>query len=511
MRSKKVLINTFAGILNELVTIICGFIVPRLILSSFGSQYNGITSSVTQFLGCISLFKSSIAGVTKAALYKPLAEDNMDRISSILKATENFLRKVVMIYAAAVVVFAAVYPFMISTDFDWLFTFTLVLILGINTFVQFFFGLTYQYLLQADQKQGVLAVIHVVSTVANTCVAALLIRLGCTIHMVKLGSAMAFSLIPLLINLYVCKNYRINRKAKADNIAINQRWDAFGHAMATFVHNNTDIVVLTMFSTLLEISVYTVYALVCNGLKTLFKTLTNSIGAVLGNMLAKNEMDKLKQSIDLFEYICVLGGTSLFSVAGIMMIPFVSVYTRGISDTNYIRPVFSFLIVLSTALFCFRIPYQTMVEVAGHYKQTKSASYIEAIGNIVISIAFVKWFGLIGVMVGTLFATLFRTVMYVLYLRNHIINRNLLLFIKQILLSIAICSCSALISFRMGLVRAAGYLDFFINTGICMVVCGAVTIIISLFFCREQFFGVLHIFRRMIEGRRAGKKLGGLK
>ena len=55
MRTKKAVINTMTSIIAEIVSIICGLILPRLILGAFGSSYNGITSSITQFLSCIGL------------------------------------------------------------------------------------------------------------------------------------------------------------------------------------------------------------------------------------------------------------------------------------------------------------------------------------------------------------------------------------------------------------------------------------------------------------------------
>ena len=150
MRSRKALISTLSGISYELVSAICGFIVPRLILGAFGSAYNGITSSITQFLSCVVLFKTSIAGVTRAALYKPLSEKNERDISGIFNATQQFMRKIALIYAVNTVVFSAVYPFLVQEEFSWGFSASLVLVMGLSHFVQYYFGMTWQILLEAD-------------------------------------------------------------------------------------------------------------------------------------------------------------------------------------------------------------------------------------------------------------------------------------------------------------------------------------------------------------------------
>ena len=65
--------NVITTIFYQLVTVAYGLIVPRLVLSSFGSEVNGLTSSLSQFLNYIILQEGGLSGVIMAALYKPLA------------------------------------------------------------------------------------------------------------------------------------------------------------------------------------------------------------------------------------------------------------------------------------------------------------------------------------------------------------------------------------------------------------------------------------------------------
>lgn len=130
MRSKKALINSISSLLSQLVTIICGFVLPRLILSQFGSSYNGITSSITQFLNCVILLRAGVGGVTRAALYKPLADGDNNQISGIVNATQQFMKKVSAIFSILLLAFAIVYPLMVLDEFDYWFSFSLVIILG---------------------------------------------------------------------------------------------------------------------------------------------------------------------------------------------------------------------------------------------------------------------------------------------------------------------------------------------------------------------------------------------
>ena len=210
MRTKKAVINTMTSIMAEVVSIICGLILPRLILGAFGSSYNGITSSITQFLSCIVLLRAGVGSVTRAALYNPLSKKDKSEISGIVNATAIFMKKVALIYVGALIVFACVYPFLVRNSFSWIFSATLVLIIGSSTFVDNYFGIAYQMLLQADQKNYVNTIPQIVTTILNTIVAAVLIHCGAGIHLVKLGSAIVYFIRPLFLSYYVKKKYEID-------------------------------------------------------------------------------------------------------------------------------------------------------------------------------------------------------------------------------------------------------------------------------------------------------------
>ena len=73
MRQKKLILNTSMSLILQLVTIICGFILPKMIMTTYGSNVNGMISSIAQFLSVITFLEFGIGAVIQASLYKPLA------------------------------------------------------------------------------------------------------------------------------------------------------------------------------------------------------------------------------------------------------------------------------------------------------------------------------------------------------------------------------------------------------------------------------------------------------
>ena len=73
MKKKNIaLLNTITSLILQVLTLINGFIIPRIILVYFGSEVNGLVSSLTKFLSYIALLEGGVTGVVMANLYKPL-------------------------------------------------------------------------------------------------------------------------------------------------------------------------------------------------------------------------------------------------------------------------------------------------------------------------------------------------------------------------------------------------------------------------------------------------------
>lgn len=465
MRQSRIGINIATSLLQQAVAVVCGFIVPRLILGAYGAAYHGIVNSVSQFLSCVTLLRAGIGGVTRAALYRSLAENDLEKTSAIVKATEQFMRKIALIFSGALLVFAAVYPFLVKEEFDWLFSFSLVLILGISTVVQYYFGITNQFLLHTDQRLYISNLWQTVATILNTLLTVFLIRAGCGIHIAKLGSAVAFSLTPIMLFVYVRRRYSLRRDVAPDYGALQQRWDAFAHQLAAFIHSNTDIMVLTVFTNMKQVSVYSVYSAVVGSLSGLIASAANAVEASLGRILVGENRAALRERVDVYELLMHIIGTIIFSCAAILIVPFVMVYTAGVQDVNYNQPAMGYLMCLAYWLTVIRLPYQNVIEAAGHFKETKGIAIAEAVLNVGLSCVLVAACGTVGVVIGTVVAMAYRTVCYAIYASKKLLGQNILCFVKRLLVSIlalaAIFAPIFLFHMEEKLLQAAtGYLEW---------------------------------------------------
>ena len=122
------------------------------------------------------------------------------------------------------------------------------------------------------------------------------------IQTIKAVGTIILIISPLYYYYYMKKKYYIDKKEKVNNDLLKQRWDGFAHQISSFIHNNTDIAVLTVFSNMGEVSVYSVYTLVTSGIKSVLGILTSSISATFGNIYGSGEKEKLKKQFEIFDY-----------------------------------------------------------------------------------------------------------------------------------------------------------------------------------------------------------------
>lgn len=430
-RSKKLILNTSTSILMQFVSLVCAFILPRLILGQFGSEVNGLTNSIAQFLSIISFLELGVGAVIQSALYKPLSEKNDKKTSEIIVSGSKFFRNIAFILTGYVMLLVFFYPLLIKRDFGWAFTASLIGAMCIGSFAQYYFGIIDSLLLNSDQKGYIQYSIQIIFLILNTICCYVLIKLNASIQLVKFVSSLIFLVKPVLIRMYINKNYNINRKIKPKEEPIEQKWNGIAQHVAAVILDGTDTIVLTIFSTLSNVSVYSVYYMVVSGVKRLFMSSVGGVQALLGEMIAKDEKEKIYDFFSIVEFAMHTAVTYIFTCTGILIVPFVKIYTKGITDVDYIQPLFALLIVCANAGHCLRLPYNIAILASGHYKQTQSNYIIAAILNIVISILTVHFLGLIGVAIGTLVAMLYQTIWMAVYDSKNIINWPIKNFIKQ--------------------------------------------------------------------------------
>ena len=415
-------LNVLTTLMKQVIATVCGIVLPRVLIGAFGSMVYGATTSIAQFLSYISLLEGGIGRVARGALYEPLAKGDKVQVSRIHRAIRSFFLKIAGIFLIYTLIIALFYHDIADvTFFDRTFTFGLVIAISLSTMANYLGGISDLTLMNADQKQYLTNTVMTVTNILNMLLVAILVRSGANILVVKLATALIFVTRRIFYTGYVRHHYRLP-KVSSDGYKLEQRWTGMGQHLAFFLHTNTDIVLLTLFADLELVAVYSVYYLVVRSIWDISSSFSGGMEAAFGELIAKKRYDALHRSYRKYGMMLTLVALVLFGCTGVLIVPFVRLYTAGITDANYIQPLFALLLLLAEAMNCLVLPYTTLPISANQLKQSRWGSYGEAIINVGLSLVLIQWNPLLGVAIGTLTATVYKSLFYMGYTAKHILN-----------------------------------------------------------------------------------------
>ena len=306
---------------------------------------------------------------------------------------------------------------------------------------------------------------------------------------------------------YVKKKYKyISYKEKPDYQSMNKRWDALFLQVLTAIQNGAAVVITTIFTNLTTVSVYSIYNMVMHGVNGVLQIFTTGLSASFGDVIARKEENTLKKSYREFEFSYYSIITVVYSVSMVMLLPFVKIYTTGITDANYILPLISFLMVLNGLLYNIKTPQGMLVISAGLYKETRIQTITQALIIVVLGVILTPIFGLAGVLIASCISNLYRDIDLIFYIPKNVTKIPVVETLRRIgilILNIVIIvvPCMLLIN-----IKADSYFQWAIYAIGITIYAIMVVIINALLFDKEQLKSVLIRIKSMFLHKKVKEK-----
>lgn len=435
MRSKQALLNIISNIASKLVTLIFGIIIPKLYINYFGSEINGLLSSLTGIFVYINLLEAGVGGASIQALYAPISEKNQDKINGILSATQKYYKRSGIYFLACVSILTFIYPIMVKSEIGYTKIALLVLLSSMSAALSYFFQGKYTVLLNADNRGYILTLFNMIFTIVSSTIKIILILLGFSIITVQIFFSVINIMQVIAVTIYVRKWYpKLNLSVQPDLDAIAQKNSVIVHQIAGVIFSNTDVLLLTIFCDLKVVSVYTIYNMIFSQAGYLPTIFISSLTTGFGQLYFENKT-KLKIVFNYFEVYYVTLVFIVFVVAYILVLPFLELYMAGVTDVNYINYKLPVLFLAVNILSAARMPSATLINIAGHFKQTSGRAALEMIINLIASIILVNIIGMYGVLLGTIVALLYRTFDIIIYSSRYLLQRSSFIPIGRLMLN----------------------------------------------------------------------------
>ncbi|MBR5316981.1 MAG: hypothetical protein IKU39_03705 [Lachnospiraceae bacterium] len=491
-RTKKFLVNTITAAIYQVVVLGAGIIIPQIMLLAYGSEVNGLVSSITQFINYFNLVEAGLAGAAVFALYGPLANKDYKAISSVLSATQNLYKRSGYIFLILLAVFSFIYPMFIESQYlspVWIGI--LVLILGTSGVLEFFTLGKYRAILTADQKQYVISIASIIYQLLMIIIIAVLARLRVNIVITRLLSLVAVYSRSIILALYTRKKYPfINYNAIPAFEAINKRWDAMFLQILGAIHTGSPIILATIFTNLLDVSVYSIYNMVLAGIGGVVGIFTSGLSAAFGDVIAKKEYSILKRTYREFQVLYYSLIVVVYGVTTRMLIPFISLYTKSINDTNYIIESLALLFVINGFLHNLKTPQGMLIISAGHYRETRIQTSVQGLLAVSVGMALAPRYGLQGILIGSIVSNIYRCIDLMVYVPRNIVhdsaNNTAFKMLKSIAVLIILIITTSKIPFEI-----STYVDWIISAIMVTIYASIIVIVSDWIFERDEILGIM--------------------
>lgn len=480
---------------------IVGIIIPRIMLKYYGSEINGLVSSITQFVSYFYLVEAGLSAAAVYALYKPLADKDNNSINAVVSAARKFYIQTGYVFTLLVLVFAIFYSFYIKTPFlSPINIGFLVIILGANGVIDFFALSKYRVLLTADQKNYIISLSSVVYLLLNTFIIIILGTEQVNIVLLKLVAILPIFLKSFMIMIYAKHNYKyLDHKVAPNTKALDKRWDALYLQILGVIQSGAPIIILTFVTKDLKlISLYSIYNIVLAGVNGILNIFQSGLPASFGEIIAKGEKKTLQRSYNEFEFFYYSLITVIYSITFVMIMPFIKIYTSGITDFNYNMPIVGFLFVLNGLLYNLKTPQGMLVISAGMYKETRVQSTMQGILIVLFGLILTPFIGIYGVLIGAIISNLYRDIDLLFFVPKKITGLTIINTLKR-MLRVFITSLIICLPFLYINIDPSGYIEWILYASVIGVYSVIVVLIVNFLFDRKALIDIIRRILRMVK------------
>lgn len=413
-RTKNSIRNIAVSISCQFLMLIFSFLSRTVFIKILGAEYLGINGLFQNILSVMSLADLGFGTAVIYALYKPLADNDKNKITQII----NYFKKVYNIIAIVVfVVGVALIPFLdylvnMDQNIPYLrFYYFLFLLETVCSYLVVYKSA----LLNADQSSYIVKTIRTIFNIVSHIVKLFVLFITKSFTAYVFVQVLSVVISNLFIQFVADKRYPY-LKRNVKKLDANSCKDIMSNVKSLFLYkigsvilNNTDNILISVLVGTISVGYYSNYSLLFGTVVTFSELLFGSLNASVGNQYAEKDSDKLEETFNMLNFASfwVYGFccTTLFC----LMSDFISLW---LGSSYIFDDITVFIICLNIFVVGMMSSVVTVRTATGIFKKTKYIYCITAILNIVLSIVLGRKFGIAGIIFATVVSRFLTNVWY---------------------------------------------------------------------------------------------------
>lgn len=487
--------NLISSLAYQVVLISLSFLLPRLYLENFGSEVNGVLSTIKQIFTYMVLLEAGVGLATTQALYKRIGEKDYSSASEVLSATHSHYIKTGFIYLIIVLVIAVVYAYVIPTSIDSNVLFLIIILTALPALFSYFVQAKYRILMEVDGRKYVINNSETILQLASNIGKILVLLLTDSLILIQLVFCI-MSLVQLVyLYFYAKRRYKwLDLTAKPDYEAISQKNSVLVHQLSGMVFNNTDIILISLLCDFKAVSIYAIYNIFFSQVQNFITSVVSSFTFALGQMF-HTDREKFDKLYNAYETLYIMATYIIYTLMAVFLLPLIQIYTSGINDAEYTNVFLLLLFAVMNLIANSKMPANGIIEYSGDFAKTRSYAIWEMIINISVSVAAIIYMGICGAILGTVAALIYRGIVTVYYSNKKVLRRSQMCTYR-IIISNAAAFAVVMLVFFVDTFSNVSFLTLLINGIVHSVWIVGLYLVVNFVFNKSAFTTIFELYRR---------------
>lgn len=504
-RTKNVTINSSVSLLCQFLNLLLNFLTRTIFIKILGAEYLGVNGLFSNILTILSFAELGIGNAIVFNLYKPLAQGDTQKISSLMLLYKKAYTVIGLFVMGAGILVTPFLNLIIKSKPDISENISLLYILFLlNTAVSYFFVYKKNIII-ADQKNYITLIVTQLTTIVKVMLQ--------TVFLILTHDFVVYLVIQIVCTLaenFVCsaladKMYPYLKKTKSIPLSKEETRSIFADVKALAIYkfgsvilNGTDNILISTLLSIHDVGLASNYILLMNSANSILGKIIDAFTASVGNLNtesnSKKQYDVFKKIMFISSWVYGFASVGIYLVSKDFIVAWIgedyllgSLVVFSICFDFYVKGVQAAPYMYRTTL--------------GLFVQGKWAAVLAAAVNLILSVILCKPLGLAGIFIATPISRLISTGIidpYLIYKRTF--KRNVLeyfgMFIGYIFLFAIITVVSSL---AIGCISIDGWLGVIIKAVVVTVIFNVLMIII--FIKTNMFKELLNSVKRIVSGK----------
>lgn len=500
MKTQKSMLNFLVNSLSLPITAILGIILTQMTIQSYGSDINGLNVVITQIITVILVLEGGLGVALNAILYKPYVDQHTRHIKEILVAAKNVFRIIGVAFSIVAFIIALLLPKLLNSELDAQLITILFFMALLPTSLYLYFSLKYKALYDVSQSEYIISGINIITNTLGQIFAIISIYLQCEITVVRFWIMFFLVLRSILIWWNSQKRYpeyRFNNEKK-DYSFLKSMPTVISIKVTSLIYGTAPVLYISFALGTMVTSVYSIYSMIFGLIKTFIYALVNAPINAFGQLMSeKDKFNDTREKFLMYEILTIMFLMILLTTCIIVILPFIELFTRGVTDINYIDPTIALLLFLITFFEIVHIPSGILMQVTGKFKENKVMQYITTIFLLISMFALANNFSLYGVLLANVLGNIVLAFLEIRFTHKQILNEGLLLIYKSMGINLLI---SFLLIYTIKqFVVIDNYVSFIITSGLLLITTGILFYIVNFLFFKSYIIQANILIMRIIK------------